>query len=235
MEDQEYIKSILPALAKEMPYKWRVQSFSKVKPQATCVAYIDARDLMDRLDEVCTYGWDRDHKEIKNHLYAGIGIWLSSGKIQWRWDCGTESNQDKEKGESSDSFKRAGVNWGVGRFLYDLKIQYVDANKKKADGVWPHVVDANGNQVWDLTEFINNKRPAKTSARREGKSMTRDEFKKAVVVIKKAIGDDKYHEICTSYKVNQASELSTDKWQEFLSDMGKVHDKIKQSQSMRND
>jgi hypothetical protein len=33
-------------------------------------------------------------------------------------DCGTESNTEKEKGESSDSFKRACVNWGIGRELY---------------------------------------------------------------------------------------------------------------------
>jgi hypothetical protein len=87
---------------------------------------------------------------------------------------------------------------------------------------------------WNGSKYKDDE-PAKTSAKREEKSMTRGEFGKAVTVIKAAIGDDKYHEICTSYKVNQASELSTDKWQEFLSDMGKVHDKIKQSQSMRND
>ncbi len=155
-EDKIYLAEILPKLKKQMPYKWRVQSFSKYKPEATCVAYIDARDVMDRLDDVCFYGWHRNHEELKGRIYAGVGIILPSGKVMWRWDCGTESNTEAEKGESSDSFKRAAVNVGVGRFLYDLKIQRVPANKKKVQGEHPHVVDNHGKQVWDLTKHIGN-------------------------------------------------------------------------------
>jgi hypothetical protein len=33
-------------------------------------------------------------------------------------DVGTESNTEKEKGQASDSFKRACFNWGIGRELY---------------------------------------------------------------------------------------------------------------------
>lgn len=155
-EDKTYLAEILPKLKEQMPYKWRVQSFSKYKPEATCVAYIDARDVMDRLDDVCFYGWHRGHEELKGRIYAGVGITLPSGKVMWRWDCGTESNTEAEKGESSDSFKRAAVNVGVGRFLYDLKIQRVPANKKKVQGEYPHVVDNHGKQVWDLTKHIGN-------------------------------------------------------------------------------
>jgi hypothetical protein len=154
--DKQYLAIILPKLKEQMPYKWRVQSFSKYKAEATCVAYIDARDVQDRLDEVCLYGWGRDHKEIKQHVYAGVHIVMPSGRTLYRWDCGTESNTEAEKGESSDSFKRSAVNWGVGRFLYDLKIQRVPANKKKVQGEYPHVVDNNGKQVWDLTKHIGN-------------------------------------------------------------------------------
>ena len=166
-EDVEYLKTILPLLAENMPYKWRVQSFSKYKPEATCVAYVDARDVQDRLDGVCIYGWDRDHKEIKGNLYAGIGIQLPSGRMSWRWDCGTESNQDAEKGEASDSFKRSGVNWGISRFLYDLGIKKVTANRKKENNVWPHVVDNTGKQVWDLTKHINGGQKASKPAKEE--------------------------------------------------------------------
>ena len=155
MEDQAYLAEILPKLKEVMPYKWRVQSFSKQKPKATCVAYIDARDVMDRLDTVCTYGWHRNHEELKGRIYAGVGIILPSGKVMWRWDCGTESNTEAEKGESSDSFKRAAVNTGVGRFLYDLDIQYVDSNEKKTSSNYPYVVDNKGKKVWDITKHIN--------------------------------------------------------------------------------
>lgn len=153
--NDEYLKTILSALSAPMPYKWRVQSFSKNKPQATCVAYIDARDAMQRLDDVCVYGWQRRHIEIKGHIYCEVGIVMPDGSVLWRMDCGTESNTEAEKGESSDSFKRACVNFGVGRFLYDLDIVYLPADAKKEGGNYPSVVDSNGKKVWDLTKHIN--------------------------------------------------------------------------------
>jgi hypothetical protein len=155
MENKDYLAQILPQLKKEMPYKWRVQSFSKNKPQATCVAYIDARDVMDRLDEVCVHGWERLHNEFKGHLYSGISIVMPNGERFTRWDCGVESNTDAEKGEASDSFKRAAVNWGIGRFLYDLGMEYVAANEAKTNGNYPYCVDAAGKKIYDLTKHIN--------------------------------------------------------------------------------
>lgn len=153
--NNEYLKEILASLSTPIPYKWRVQSFSKNKPQATCVAYIDARDAMQRLDDVCVYGWQRRHVEIKGHIYCEVGIVMPDGSVLWRMDCGTESNTEAEKGESSDSFKRACVNFGVGRFLYDLDIVYLPADAKKEGGNYPSVVDSNGKKVWDLTKHIN--------------------------------------------------------------------------------
>lgn len=81
--------------------------------------YKNARVDMNILDE--TVGpdkWYRDHKELKGNLFCGVGIEVEPGKVVWKWDCGTESNTEKEKGEASDSFKRACVNWGIGRELY---------------------------------------------------------------------------------------------------------------------
>lgn len=86
----------------------------------TLLLYKDARCDMSILDETAgVENWQRDHKEVKGNLYCGVGIW-SEKKSQWiwKWDCGTESNTEKEKGEASDSFKRACVNWGIGRELY---------------------------------------------------------------------------------------------------------------------
>lgn len=147
----------LKKLRKEIPHKWRVQSFSKNKPQAQCVAYIDARDVMDLLDEVVGgENWQDDYKLIDGKLLAGIGIKCGNEWI-WKWDTGTESNMEKEKGQMSDAFKRAGVKWGIGRFLYDLPIQYLPANEKKTQSNFPYVVDEQGKQVWDITKHINAK------------------------------------------------------------------------------
>lgn len=154
MSNDEYLASILPKLAAQMPYKWRVQSFSKHKPQAACVAYIDARDVMQRLDDVCVYGWSRDHKELKGHMFSGVGVVMPDGDTVWRWDCGVESNTEAEKGEASDSFKRAAVNWGVGRFLYDFDVKYLPANEAKTSSNWPYVVDSAGKRVYDLSAHI---------------------------------------------------------------------------------
>jgi len=124
------------ALREKMEYKTRTG------PGGMDLNYIDARDVMDRLDEVVGIGnWQCDYKEIKGNVYCGIGIRtqmvdnLKSQKIPdgsivktgytewtWKWDCGSESNIEAEKGESSDAFKRAAVKWGIGRFLYDNKL-----------------------------------------------------------------------------------------------------------------
>jgi len=147
----------LSKLRDTMPYQWRVQSFSKLKPSCTCVAYIDARDVMNRLDLVAGVGnWQDDYRVINNQLFAGIGIYVN-GQWIWKWDTGTESQTEKEKGIVSDSFKRAAVKWGVGRFLYDLAIQYLDANEKKTDGNYPYPIDEQSKRVWDVTKFVNDK------------------------------------------------------------------------------
>lgn len=155
----EYLKRLLPLLAKPVPHSWRVQSYSKNKPIATVMAYIDARDTQAVLDAYCTYGWHRKHQMLNDRLYCAIGIEMPNGTVQWREDCGTESNEDKEKGQASDSFKRAGVNWGIGRFLYDMKIQYVTASDKKEQGKFPYPVDEQGKRIYDMTEYINKKNP----------------------------------------------------------------------------
>lgn len=148
----------LKQLTKVIPYQWRVQSFSKNKPMAQIVAYIDARDVMKLLDEVVgAENWQSDYKEVKGNVYAGVSIKVNDEWV-WKWDCGTESNMEAEKGEASDSFKRAAVKWGVGRFLYDLDIKYVDANEIKKDKPtpnYPYCVDKQGKRIFDLTKYIN--------------------------------------------------------------------------------
>ena len=89
---------------------------------ATILAYKDARVDMKRLDEAFTpMGWQRKHEVINGNLFCSIGC-LFEDRWVWKEDVGTESYTEKEKGESSDSFKRAGFNWGIGRELYDYPL-----------------------------------------------------------------------------------------------------------------
>ena len=84
--------------------------------------------------------WQRDHREEKGNLFCGIGIYDEElGQWVWKWDCGSESFTEKEKGEASDSFKRAGFNWGIGRELYTcpfIWFKAADINMKQRNGKW---------------------------------------------------------------------------------------------------
>lgn len=85
--------------------------------------YKNARCDMNILDETVGAGfWQREHYECKGNLFCKVGILIADGDTVSRWvwksDCGVESNTEAQKGEASDSFKRACFNWGIGRELY---------------------------------------------------------------------------------------------------------------------
>lgn len=82
--------------------------------------YKDARVDQRILDETFTpLGWQRTHQSIDGNLYCTVEVWDESKK-QWiaKQDVGTMSYTEKEKGQASDSFKRACFNIGIGRELY---------------------------------------------------------------------------------------------------------------------
>ena len=115
---------------------------------ATCKAsgvslllYKTARCDMQILDE--TYGpmnWQRRHS--RDNANCTIAVW-DDDKKQWveKEDTGTESNTEAEKGLASDSFKRAGFNWGIGRELYTAPFIWISA--ANAD-----VVDSGRKDKW---------------------------------------------------------------------------------------
>ena len=97
--------------------------------------YKDARVDMNILDEaVGSQNWQREHYECKGNLFCRVGINETdpnSLRKEWVWksDCGTESNTEAQKGEASDSFKRACFNWGIGRELYTAPFIWIPADK----------------------------------------------------------------------------------------------------------
>lgn len=99
----------------------------------------DARVDQKILDETFTpFGWSRSHQNIEGNLYCTVEIW-DEDKLQWvgKQDVGTMSYSEKEKGQASDSFKRACFNWGIGRELYTAPFIWIPASKvtiqKKGD------------------------------------------------------------------------------------------------------
>ena len=94
----------------------------------TMLLYKNARVDMAILDEIYgPMGWQRAHKEINGVMYCGVGVYdEASGHWVWKWDAGTESNTEKEKSAASDSFKRACVNWQIGRELYSAPFIWLE-------------------------------------------------------------------------------------------------------------
>ena len=93
--------------------------------------YKDARVDMKILDEVYgPFNWQRKHEMIGGNLYCTVSIW-DKEKQQWisKMDVGTKSNTEQEKGEASDSFKRACFSHGIGRELYTAPFIWIGAEK----------------------------------------------------------------------------------------------------------
>jgi hypothetical protein len=114
----------LPFPAKQI--SWRVGATTQDKTKGIALAYLDARDVMGRLDSVCgaavwsaRYPWS-DGKR----LVCEIGIKIESEWVYKANGCG-ETDVEAEKGAFSDALKRAAVLWGVGRYLYELPNSWV--------------------------------------------------------------------------------------------------------------
>lgn len=89
--------------------------------------YKDARCDMNVLDEtVGAMNWKREHTRDNKNCIVSI---YDGDKKEWvsKEDTGSESNTEAEKGLASDSFKRACVNWGIGRELYTAPFIWIKA------------------------------------------------------------------------------------------------------------
>lgn len=145
-------EEILKQLEEPMDYQWRIgQVYGDT---ATCLPYIDARDVMDRLDKVVgKLNWKVSYYQVKNTMFGRIAIKVGNDWIE-KDDAGAPSDIEAEKGEASDALKRSGVVWGIGRFLYSLDMKKVKVVK---DGNKTYPVDESGERIWNLTEYINNR------------------------------------------------------------------------------
>ena len=101
--------------------------------KATLLIYKNARVDMKILDELYgPMGWKRSHRLIGDRLYCLVEVW-DKEKKEWvgKEDVGTESNTEAEKGQASDSFKRACFNWGIGRELYTAPKVSIELSDKE--------------------------------------------------------------------------------------------------------
>lgn len=160
MEEKKYNIDNTPRLLKADEIECRVGT---IKGNGlTLLLYKDARVDMKILDE--TYGvgnWQRTHEVINGNLFCNIELW--NDKIsQWvkKQDVGTESFTEKEKGEASDSFKRAGFNVGIGRELYTSPFIWITPRQ---DMKPYNTKDLKGNEANEFYEYKERAYTTKTS------------------------------------------------------------------------
>lgn len=105
---------------------WRVGATNADKTKGLALAYIDARDVMNRLDEVCgPENWQDEYTETpKGRILCRIGIRCGEHWV-WKGDGAGDSDVEAQKGAISDALKRAAVKWGIGRYLYDMPATWV--------------------------------------------------------------------------------------------------------------
>lgn len=124
------IEKKLEELKKIIPLKFRV--WSKAGTNFIVMWYIDARDCQDRLDDIFWLDRQRTYQDVWWKAYCTVSIWDWSKWIS-RSDVGDPTAISKNKWESSDSFKRACVNWGLGRFLYTMPKIMISESEEKAN------------------------------------------------------------------------------------------------------
>lgn len=114
---------------------WRAQSVTQSGDKALALAYIDARDVMNRLDEaIGPDRWSDSYVETPSgRVICTIAICCGE---QWisKSDGAGDTDVEGAKGALSDAFKRAAVKWGIGRYLYDLAAPWVPCESYEKNG-----------------------------------------------------------------------------------------------------
>lgn len=161
------MKDLIKKLSAPVKYKWRVQGANRDRTKVQLTAYIDARQVMDILDEYVV--WSSSFKEIAGGVFCTISIQYA-GDVVSRSDAGNrvEDKEDDQmydqgfKAAASDAFKRAAVQFGIGRFLYDIPKVWLPCNDKKQP------VRPDGSVIWDVTEYMEKEynKEARTPVKR---------------------------------------------------------------------
>ena len=244
-------------LLKAEEIECRVGQKSKDKSKYTVLLYKTARTDMDILDEVFgSLNWKSTHYEVKGKDYCMIEVRVprEDGFYDWvgKSDCGkdyqrvAEDSDNKglneyEKSESSDSFKRAGFQFGIGRELYSapqiwltsdvnpysLKVEAIgyDDNDKICDLVISGKLEGQKERE-TVYSFHNGKAEKQTPSKQEANTEPKAEPQKGVdhetlekirdIVEKLEFEGKNVDEILAFYHVKSIGEIQLSKWEKML-------------------
>lgn len=132
--------------------RWRVGFRDDAGHRGSALAYVEARTVMNRLDDVLgPDGWSSEIKPIQEDgrltgAICRLTIFVEGGEVV-REDFGAApEGQEAIKGAASDALKRAAVQFGVGRYLYELPSTWVNLDSNGRLGEIPELPD------WALPE-----------------------------------------------------------------------------------
>ena len=111
--------------------EWKPGATTRDKSKGLAMAYVDSRAVQQRFDEVCgPADWRNEFREGPGGgVLCGISVRVDreDGTAEWvtKWDGADNSQVEAVKGGLSGSMKRAAVQWGVGRYLYEIPSPWV--------------------------------------------------------------------------------------------------------------
>ena len=222
-------------------YSYDGQSVVKV----SLLLYKNARIDMKILDELYTpMGWRRTHKLIGDNLYCLVEVFNPATK-EWigKEDVGVESNTEAEKGQASDAFKRACVNWGIGRELYTAPKVSIELNEKeysidqnKRIKVWAsfsvslieydkknrtisnlEIVDRFGRVRFSMNPFGSTSPEDKSSVPDKNAVETRKAVRAVASPKYKPLDPDTYYKIIKNFSLGKAAKSGNDYRMEWVS------------------
>jgi len=132
------LASDLPRLAAPFAptdVEWKPGATTRDKSKGLAMAYLTSRAVQQRFDDVCGPGdWRNEFREGPGGgVLCGISVRVErersdgTAEVEWvtKWDGSDNSQVEAVKGGLSGSMKRAAVQWGVGRYLYELPATWV--------------------------------------------------------------------------------------------------------------
>jgi hypothetical protein len=204
--------------------EWRVQTAGEKngKPWARVLAYVTNRAIMDRLDEVVgPANWQNVYREgPAGGVICGLSIRVArvDGTTEWvtKWDGAENTDIESVKGGLSNAMKRAAVQWGIGRLLYNLEEGWATVpdggrcSARTKDGKWfkwdpptlpewatPKPEPATAEQLARIDALLEQVRSEKVAAgvrRRIGTGLTRGAADEAVRFLEARVADEREQE-----------------------------------------
>lgn len=146
MEEQNVLKKLAaPFLPHEI--EWRAQG-RVINNCVRVVPFITNRAIQKRLDQTFGLNWKNTYEPWRAGVLCGLSVFINNEWVT-RYDGAEETKISSLKGALSDAMKRAAVQWGIGRYLYELPEFWVNVFpvRPKADRVF-FVKDSQGNYMY---------------------------------------------------------------------------------------